>query len=118
MGTVHANEALRRRRSREQALTELEGHDLVTVAVRDQERGPEASDAGERVEAGSGEPPEQAVVPASDRGQSGEGRHQNDAGTRTLRREPQRHGTAERLSEANDAARRPAPLSLAASGAA
>ena len=97
MGTVHANEALRRWRGREQALAEFERHDLVAVAVCDQEGGPEVRDAGERVEAASREPPEQTVVPAGDLGQRREGRHQNDAGTRTLRREPERDGAAERL---------------------
>jgi hypothetical protein len=113
MGTVHTNEALRRRRGREQALAELERLNLVAVAVRDQEGGPEVRDAGERVEAVSREPPEQTVVPAGDLGQRREGRHQSDAGTRTLRREPERHGAAERLPEA----RQRAPLALAVVGA-
>ncbi len=78
VGAGDAEEALRLLRRREQPLSQLEGDDLVLVAVGDEDRRGHARQARQRVEPVARERAERAVVPARDVGQPRERRHRDD----------------------------------------
>src|SRR5439155_2689747 len=101
-GAGDAQEALRLARRSEQALAECEGHDLVAIAVRDEDRDGDRPDARERVEAIADEGRQRSIVAAGDVPERRPRRDDGDAGARAHARQVDRDGTAERFAEADD----------------
>src|SRR5207245_5020854 len=79
VSTGDAHEALRLARRGEQPLAEREGHDLVAIAVGDEDRDGERPDARERVEAIAHQGRQRPVVTAGDVPERRPGRDDGDA---------------------------------------
>src|SRR5439155_1270105 len=101
-GAGDAQEALRLARRREQALAECEGHDLVAIAVRDEDRDGDRPDARERVEAIADQGRQRSIVAAGDVPQRRPRGDDGDTGAGAHARQVDRDGAAERFAEADD----------------